>query len=142
TITREDRLNEKVIRTLASMGCYRLWIGAESGSQRVLDAMERRTNATRMREMIKLVKKHGIRAGTFIMLGYDGETWADIDATARHLREAVPDDVLTTLSYPIKGTPYYEQVADRIVGDRSWEDGSDRNLTVRGRNSRRFYRHA
>jgi radical SAM superfamily enzyme YgiQ (UPF0313 family) len=142
TITREDRLNETVVRTLASMGCYRLWIGAESGSQRILNDMERRTNAARMRDMIRLVKSHGIRAGTFIMVGYEGETWHDIDLTADHLRDAVPDDVLTTLSYPIKGTPYYDTVADRIVARRAWEDGSDRDLTIRGRNSPRFYAHA
>ena len=142
TITREDRLNEASVRTLAEMGCYRLWIGAESGSQRILDGMDRRTDAARMRDMIALVKRHGIRAGTFIMVGYDGETWDDIDATAAHLRGAAPDDVLTTLSYPIKGTPYYDLVADRVIELKNWEDGSDRDLTIRGRNSRRFYGHA
>jgi len=142
TITREDRLNNNVVRTLAAMGCYRLWIGAESGSQRILDGMDRRTNAGRMRDMIRLVKSHGIRAGTFIMVGYEGETWNDIKLTADHLRDAAPDDVLTTLSYPIKGTPYYNSVADRIVARRGWEEGSDRDLTISGRNSRRFYAHA
>ncbi len=142
TITREDRLNEKVATILSELGCYRLWIGAESGSQKVLDAMERRTNAARMRDMIALVKSKGIRAGTFIMLGYDGETWDDINATARHLRSAAPDDVLTTLSYPIKGTPFYDRVAERVLADRPWHEGSDRYLTIAGRNSRRFYRHA
>jgi radical SAM superfamily enzyme YgiQ (UPF0313 family) len=142
TITREDRLNDNIARTLASMGCYRLWIGAESGSQRILDGMDRRTNAVRMRDMIRLVKSHGIRAGTFIMVGYEGETWNDIKLTADHLRDAAPDDVLTTLSYPIKGTPYYDSVADRIIARRNWEEGSDRDLTIRGRNSPRFYAHA
>ncbi|MDB5393591.1 MAG: B12-binding radical protein [Rhodospirillales bacterium] len=142
TITREDRLNERVAELLAELGCYRIWIGAESGSQRVLDAMERRTNAARTREMIALVKRKGIRAGTFIMLGYDGETWDDIDETARHLRLAAPDDVLTTISYPIKGTPYYDRVSDRIAGSDAWHESSDRALTVKGRKSRRFYRHA
>jgi len=141
TITREDRLNEGTVKTLAEMGCYRLWIGAESGSQRILDGMDRRTDAARMRDMIALVKRHGIRAGTFIMVGYDGETWEDLDATADHLRGAAPDDVLTTLSYPIKGTPYYDTVADRLIPTRAWEEGSDRDLTIRGRNSRRFYGH-
>jgi tRNA A37 methylthiotransferase MiaB len=130
------------VRTLAAMGCYRLWIGAESGSQRILDGMDRRTNALRMRDMIRLVKAQGIRAGTFIMVGYEGETWNDIKLTAHHLRDAAPDDVLTTLSYPIKGTPYYNSVADRIIARRGWEEGSDRDLTIRGRNSPRFYAHA
>jgi len=142
TITREDRLDERTVKTLASMGCYRIWIGAESGSQRILDAMSRRTDVARLRQMIQLLQRHGIRAGTFIMVGYDGETWRDIDETSRHLNAALPDDLLTTLSYPIKGTPYFEQVKDRIVALRPWDEGSDRDYTVAGRYSRRFYLHA
>jgi radical SAM superfamily enzyme YgiQ (UPF0313 family) len=142
TITREDRLNPRIAELLAELGCYRIWIGAESGSQKILDAMQRKTNAARMREMIALVKSKGIRAGTFIMLGYDSETWEDIDETARHLRASAPDDVLTTISYPIKGTPYYDKVADRLSIPAQWDQSSDRLITVKGRKSRRFYRHA
>lgn len=139
SISREDRLTEDVVRTLKRMGCYRLWIGAESGSQRILDAMQRRTNAKRMREMIELVQDHGIRAGTFIMVGYDGETVQDIAATVRHLKATPPDDVLTTLAYPIKGTPYYDRVADRLVTPSDWGNSTERNARIRGRASRRYY---
>jgi radical SAM superfamily enzyme YgiQ (UPF0313 family) len=142
TISREDRLDEEVIRTLAEMGCFRLWIGSESGSQRVLDAMQRRTDAARVREMVHLLQKHGIEAGMFIMLGYEGEEWADIEATVEHLKAANPDVFLTTVAYPIKGTPYYDLVADRIIPLKPWEQGSDRDLTVAGRHSRRFYEFA
>ncbi|MDZ4720934.1 MAG: radical SAM protein [Roseiflexaceae bacterium] len=142
TISREDRLNEDVVRTLAEMGCFRLWIGAESGSQRMLDAMQRRTNAERMREMIKLLQRYGIEAGTFIMLGYDGEEPTDIAETVAHLKAAIPDKLLTTVAYPIKGTPYYRQVAERIIPLKAWEVGSDRDATVRGRRSRRYYQYA
>ena len=142
TISREDRLNEDVVRTLAEMGCFRLWIGSESGSQRLLDAMERRTNAGRVREMVRLLQRYGIEAGMFIMLGFEDEELSDIEATVEHLKAAPPDQFLTTLSYPIKGTPYYEQVADRVIPLKPWDEGSDRDLTVAGRRSRRFYRHA
>lgn len=142
TISRQDRLNEEVVRTLADMGCYRLWVGAESGSQRILDAMKRRTNAARMRETFGLLQSHGIQVGTFIMLGYDGETEDDLSATVEYLKSSAPDTFLTTVSYPIKGTEYYRQVADRIVSSRAWEDGSDRDLVVKGRPSRRYYQHA
>jgi len=142
TISREDRLDEEVIEVLAGMGCYRLWVGAESGSQKILDAMDRRTDAARMREIVGLLQKHGIRAGTFVMLGYNGETWDDITATKTHLTSALPDDVLTTLSYPIKGTPYYDEVSERTLHLSDWHEGSDRDITVLGRRSRRFYRHA
>lgn len=142
TISREDRLNEEVIDTLARMGCYRLWIGAESGSQRVLDAMKRRTNAERVRSMVHLLKKRGIEVGMFIMLGYDGEDRSDLEATVEHLKQAGPDTFLTTVAYPIKGTPYYSSVADRVIARRSWEQGSDRDYTVAGRHSPRYYEFA
>ena len=141
TITREDRLDERMVNLLTELGCHRLWIGAESGSQRILDAMKRRTSAVRMREMIGLLKARNIRTGTFVMVGYEGETWADIDETARHLRQAQADEVLTTIVHPIKGTAYYDLVEGRIAGGGDWHDGNDRDLTVTGRHSRRFYRY-
>jgi radical SAM superfamily enzyme YgiQ (UPF0313 family) len=139
TISREDRLNEEVIQTLARMGCYRLWIGAESGSQKVLDAMKRRTNAERVRSMVHLLQKYGIEVGMFIMLGYDGEEREDLEATVEHLKHAGPNTFLTTVAYPIKGTPYYASVADRVIARRAWEKGSDRDYTVAGRHSPRYY---
>ena len=142
TISREDRLNEDVIQTLARMGCYRLWIGAESGSQKVLDAMKRRTNAERVRAMVHLLQKYGIEVGMFIMLGYEGEERQDLEATVEHLKQAGPNTFLTTVAYPIKGTPYYQEVADRVIARRAWDAGSDRDYTVRGRHSPRYYNFA
>ena len=142
TISREDRLNEEVIQTLARMGCYRLWIGAESGSQKVLDAMKRRTNAERVRSMVHLLQKYGIEVGMFIMLGYEGEERADLEETVEHLKLAGPNTFLTTVAYPIKGTPYYASVADRVVARRAWSEGSDRDYTVAGRHSPRYYQFA
>lgn len=139
TISREDRLDEEIVGALGRMGCRRLWIGSESGSQAVLDRMQRRTDAARLREMVKLLQRSGIEAGLFIMLGYEGEDRADIEATVAHLKAARPDVFLTTVAYPIKGTPYYDEVASRVIGLRAWEDGSDRDTTVAGRHSRRFY---
>src|SRR5205807_5783976 len=80
--------------------------------------------------------------GMFIMLGYDGEDFADLQATVDHLKLAGPDTFLTTVAYPIKGTPYYASVADRVVSRRGWETGSDRDYTVLGRHSPRYYQFA
>jgi radical SAM superfamily enzyme YgiQ (UPF0313 family) len=142
TISREDRLNEQVVQTLARMGCYRLWIGAESGSQKILDSMKRRTNAERVREMVHLLQKYGIEVGMFIMLGYEGEDRADLQATVDHLKAAGPDTFLTTVAYPIKGTPFYASVADKVIARRAWETGSDRDYTLAGRHSPRYYQFA
>lgn len=142
TISREDRLNENVVKTLAEMGCYRLWVGAESGSQRILDGMQRQTDVKRVQEVVQLLKRYGIQTGMFVMLGYDGEDETDLQATVDMLKNANPDIFLTTVAYPIKDTPYFEKVSDRVISLKSWQDGSDRDYTVKGRHSRLYYQHA
>jgi radical SAM superfamily enzyme YgiQ (UPF0313 family) len=139
-ITRADRLDEQSVALLARSGCFRVWIGAESGSQKVLDAMDRRVKVDRVREMIHLSKKHGIGTGTFIMLGYPGETEADIDATIAHLKRSNPDQFTITVAYPIKGTPYYEEIRDDIVDTRPWEETTDRDLALRRPHSSLYYK--
>lgn len=141
-ISRSDRLNEDVIKTLKDMGCARLWIGAESGSQHVLDLMDRRVKADNVREMIKLTMKYGIEAGTFIMLGYPGETKEDIVITAEHLKDSNPDIFLTTVAYPIKGTPFYNEVESDLIASAAWDKRTDRDLDFKGRYSKNFYKHA
>ncbi len=139
-ITRADRLDERSVALLRRSGCFRVWIGAESGSQKVLDAMDRRVKVDRVREMIQLSKKHGIETGTFIMLGYPGETEADIDATIEHLKRSDPDQFTITVAYPIKGTPYYEEIRDDIVDKRPWEESTDRDLALRRPRSSIYYK--
>ena len=138
-ISRADRLDADVINRLAQMGCYRLWNGSESGSQRVLDAMDRKVKVEDVQRKTHLLQQAGIETGMFIMLGYEGETVEDLEATVAHLKIANPDVFLTTVAYPIKGTPYYQQVEQRILADKAWTDSSDRDLSVAGRYSRRFY---
>jgi radical SAM superfamily enzyme YgiQ (UPF0313 family) len=142
TISREDRLDEEIVAALARMGCFRIWVGAESGSQRVLDAMQRRTDAARVPEVVHQLQRAGIEAGMFIMLGYEGEDVADLEETVALLKRANPDVFLTTVAYPIEGTPYAKEVSDRILPLAEWSVGSDRDRTVLGRHSRRFYGHA
>jgi anaerobic magnesium-protoporphyrin IX monomethyl ester cyclase len=138
-ITRADRLNPRVAQALAEMGCFRVWIGSESGSQRVLDAMQRGVKVEQVREAVGLCRAHGIQVGMFLMWGYEGEEPADIQATVDHVKACLPDVFLTTVSYPIKGTPYFEEVAPRLVGISDWAGGTDRDLKIAGRHSRRYY---
>jgi radical SAM superfamily enzyme YgiQ (UPF0313 family) len=138
-ITRADRLNARVTQALAELGCFRVWIGSESGSQRVLDAMQRGVKVEQVREAVGLCRAHGIQVGMFLMWGYEGEEPADIEATVAHVKSCRPDVFLTTVSYPIKGTPYYEEVAPRLVGLGEWARSTDRDLRIAGRHSRRYY---
>jgi len=138
-ISRAERIDDDVADALVSLGCFRVWIGSESGSQRILDAMNRKVTIDQVRETSARLKRRGIEVGMFIMLGFDGERTEDLRATIDHLKKTGPDVFLTTVSYPIKGTPYYERVADRLVAPASWADGTDRDLIVKGRPVRRYY---
>jgi radical SAM superfamily enzyme YgiQ (UPF0313 family) len=141
-ISRADRIDEAIAATLASMGCARLWIGSESGSQRILDRMQRRTEVADVQAKTAMLQARGIEVGMFIMLGYEGEELADLEATVDHLKASMPDVFLTTVAYPIRGTVYYDEVAPRIRAERQWDQRTDRDLKIAGRRSARFYRHA
>jgi radical SAM superfamily enzyme YgiQ (UPF0313 family) len=138
-ITRSDRLSEDVMGLLKSTGCFRVWIGAESGSQRVIDLMDRRVNVEQVREMIKLAKRHQIEAGTFIMLGYPGETEEDIEETINHLKLSDPDHYTITVVYPIKGTDLYQEVEATQTTALDWSTSSDRQIEFRRTYPRRYY---
>ena len=125
-ITRADRMNEQVVQLLKESGCFRVWIGAESGSQKILDAMDRRVTVEQVRDMIQLSKSYGLKAGTFIMLGYPGETEKDIKKTLNHLKSSDPDEYTITVAYPIKGTPLYTEVEDILLNPLPWEQTNDR----------------
>lgn len=138
-ISRADRLNEEIVDLLAELGCFRIWIGSESGSQRILDAMERGVRVEQVQKAVELSRSRGIQSGMFLMWGYEGEELQDIEETIAHVKRSDPDIFFTTVAYPIKGTPYYEQTAKRLVQLRPWAQSSDRELMVKGRHSRRFY---
>lgn len=142
-ISRADRMmKDEVLETLAEMGCFRVWIGSESGSQRILDRMDRKVTVEQVQWATKAAQRHGIEVGMFLMWGYEGETEDDIAATVEHVKKTNPDVFFTTVAYPIKGTEYFGEVADRVVLDKPWDAASDRDHEIRGRHSKAYYRHA
>jgi anaerobic magnesium-protoporphyrin IX monomethyl ester cyclase len=143
TISRADRMmKEEVLKTLADMGCYRIWIGSESGSQRILDAMERGVTIEEVTWAAKAAKRYGIQVGMFLMWGYKGEEIEDIAATVELVKECQPDIYLTTVAYPIKNTAYFQKTADTVVLEKEWAAATDREYRIRGRHSRGYYKQA
>jgi radical SAM superfamily enzyme YgiQ (UPF0313 family) len=141
-ISRGDRVNAEVADLLAELGCFRLWIGSESGSQKILDSMQRGVTVRQVQAAVDLCKARGIQAGMFLMWGYEGEELEDIEATIDHVKRSDPDIFLTTVAYPIKGTPYYSQVTNSLVQVKPWAESSDRELALQGRHSLEFYGYA
>jgi radical SAM superfamily enzyme YgiQ (UPF0313 family) len=140
-ICRADRMNEDIVAALRDMGCFRVWIGSESGSQRLLDQMKRGVKAEQVQAMTRLAKRNGIETGMFLMWGFEDENRDDIALTVEHVKRANPDLVLTTVSYPIKGTEYFNRMAaqNAVVNYLPWEKSNDRHYKIRHRHSRRYY---
>ncbi len=138
-ITRAERMNEEIIQILKETGCFRVWIGAESGSQKIIDAMDRRVDIDVVRDQLIATQKAGIETGTFIMVGYPGETYDDILKTATYLESALPDQFTITKSYPIKGTSLYDEVESEITKQPDWFSSTDREIDFKREYPDHFY---
>jgi len=138
--TRADLLSEKMVLALQEADCAEAWLGAESGSQRVLDAMNKGTTVEQITTGCARLKAAGIRVGFFIQLGYLGEQLADILATRRLLQAACPDDVGVSVSYPLPGTRFHELVKAQLGPKTRWRDSDDLAMMFQGTYKSEFYR--
>jgi len=137
---RADLLTAENVRNLRRAGCAEVWMGAESGSQKVLDAMEKGLLVEEIRRARRLLGSQGIRAGYFLQFGYPGETWSDIQKTVALVRETRPNDIGVSVSYPLPNTRFYEKVQQQLGAKRNWDDSADLTVMFRGAYSDDFYR--
>lgn len=133
-------LEEGAVRALAEAGLEEAWVGAESGSQKILDAMDKGTTVQQIGDATRLLRKHGIRVGFFLQFGYLGETDADIDATLRMVEELQPDDIGISVSYPLPGTEFFDKVKDQLGGKQNWTDSDELALMFRNTHRPAFYK--
>ena len=133
-------LKENAIRHLVDAGCRTVWIGAESGSQKILDAMEKGTTIEQIYESTKRMHEAGIKVGFFLQYGYPGETNTDIDLTLKMVKECMPDDIGISVSYPLPGTKFYENVRHSLGEKENWIDSQDLDLMYSGEYVPDFYR--
>jgi anaerobic magnesium-protoporphyrin IX monomethyl ester cyclase len=138
--TRADLVTEPMAQALREAGCLEVWIGAESGSQRILDAMNKGTTVAQILTARARLKTQGIRVGFFIQLGYLNEQLNDILATRELLATACPDDVGVSVSYPLPGTRFYDQVKEQLGRKTHWRDSGDLAMMFRGTYTSDFYR--
>jgi anaerobic magnesium-protoporphyrin IX monomethyl ester cyclase len=138
--TRADLMSERMAEALREAGCREAWIGAESGSQRVLDAMNKGTTVAEIRLARDRLKAVGIRVGFFIQLGYMGEELDDILATRDLLDAARPDEIGVSVSYPLPGTKFYDLVKAQLGGKTHWRESDDLDMMFHGTYTSDFYR--
>jgi anaerobic magnesium-protoporphyrin IX monomethyl ester cyclase len=138
--TRADLVSERMAEALRDAGCREAWLGAESGSQRVLDAMNKGTTVTEILVARDRLKAVGIRVGFFIQLGYMDEQLTDILATRDLLDAARPDEIGVSVSYPLPGTKFYDLVKAQLHGKTHWQESNDLEMMFQGTYTSDFYR--
>jgi radical SAM superfamily enzyme YgiQ (UPF0313 family) len=139
--SRADLLvKDDTVKSLAESGCEEVWIGAESGSQKILDAMDKGTSILQIKESTALMKQHGIKPCFFLQFGYLDEQWEDIKATEDMLLTLMPHDIGVSVSYPLPGTKFYETVKSQLNEKANWTDSDELLMMYKGTYSPSFYK--
>ncbi len=133
-------IQENYIRNLARAGCENVWMGAESGSQKILDAMNKGTTVEQIYESTRLLKKNNIRPSFFIQFGYLGETRKDIEQTIKMINDLLPHDIGVSVSYPLPGTAFFEKVKTQMREKTNWTDSDELALMFRNTYTPAFYK--
>jgi anaerobic magnesium-protoporphyrin IX monomethyl ester cyclase len=133
-------LRGKTIPALARAGAQIVWVGAESGSQKILDAMDKGTQVTQIYEATRKLHEYGVKVAFFLQFGYPGETREDIELTLKMVRDLMPDDIGMSVSYPLPGTKFYEAVKHELGERENWIDSEDLAMLYKGEYRTEFYR--
>ncbi|HEU4962017.1 MAG TPA: radical SAM protein [Sphingomonas sp.] len=138
--SRVNLMSERAVAAFAAAGARDVWLGIESGSQKILDAMDKGSTVAQARAATRRLKAHGIRACWFIQLGYPPEGWDDIIATRDLIRDEAPDEIGVSVSYPLPGTKFHETVRGELGRQRNWRDTGDLAMLFEGTFDSTFYR--
>jgi radical SAM superfamily enzyme YgiQ (UPF0313 family) len=133
-------LRDGEIEALREAGASIVWVGAESGSQKILNAMEKGTRLEQIYQAAARLRKAGIQVGFFLQFGYPGETRQDIEKTLRMVRECKPDDIGMSVAYPLPGTQFYRRVKEQLGVQQNWYDSDDLAMLYKGPFTTEFYR--
>src|SRR5450432_1569856 len=133
-------LQENNIRDLARAGCANIWMGAESGSQKILDAMDKGTTVEQIYEATRLLKKCGVQPSFFIQFGYLTETKEDIQKTIAMINELLPYEIGISVSYPLPALFFFEKVKTQLVEKTNWKDSDELALMFSNTYQPAFYR--
>jgi radical SAM superfamily enzyme YgiQ (UPF0313 family) len=133
-------IQEDYVKALARAGCANVWMGAESGSQKVLDAMDKGITVGQIADAVTLLKQHNINASFFIQFGYPGETKEDIDLTVKMINHLLPYEIGISVSYPLPGTVFYEKVKTQLQTKTNWTDSDEMALLFKNTYPPAFYK--
>jgi radical SAM superfamily enzyme YgiQ (UPF0313 family) len=138
--SRADLMSTETVSALKRAGCEEVWMGAESGSQSILDAMDKSLTVESIINARELLRAAGIRAAFFLQFGYPGETLVEIEETIDLVRSCRPDDIGVSVSYPLPGTVFHQRVKEQLGEKRNWVDSEDLTVMFRAAYTDEFYR--
>lgn len=138
--SRVNLMTPETVQGLKRAGCAEVWMGVESGSQKILDQMDKGTTVGQAIAARENLRRQGIRACFFLQFGYPGETWDDIQETVRLVRRTQPDDIGVSVAYPLPGTKFYDRVREELGNQKNWADSDDLAMMFRGAYGQEFYR--
>lgn len=133
-------IQDNYVNALARAGCDNAWMGAESGSQKILDAMDKGITLAQIETATVLLKQHKIKPSFFIQFGYLGETKEDIDKTIRMINRLLPFSIGISVSYPLPGTHFYEKVKASMHEKTNWTDSNELALMFANTYQPDFYK--
>ena len=139
-LQRVDLITEEVAQALSQAKCKTVWVGAESGAQKILDAMDKDTNVADIYTAAERLHKVGVEICFFLQFGYPGEGWDEIQQTLDMVRRCEPDDIGISVSYPLPGTKFYENIKLELGEKTNWVDSDDLDMLYRGPFINEFYR--
>jgi radical SAM superfamily enzyme YgiQ (UPF0313 family) len=139
-LMRADQVTSSVVSALRQAGCRTVWMGAESGSQKILDAMDKGLTVGEIVSACRDLREGGVRVGLFLQFGYPGEMRDDIERTLAMVRACRPDDIGVSVSYPLPGTPFYARVRAELGDKRNWIDSNDLETMYHATYGPEFYR--
>ena len=133
-------LEEDTIDALAESGAETIWVGAESGSQKILDAMDKGTTVQQIYTATQLIKLKKIKVAFFLQFGYLSETKRDIDSTINMVLDLMPHEIGISVSYPLPGTKFYEKVKETLHEKKNWSDSDDLAMMFESTFSPAYYK--
>jgi anaerobic magnesium-protoporphyrin IX monomethyl ester cyclase len=111
--TRVDMVDRELMTAMRDAGCFCVWLGVESGSEKILGAMNKSIKLEQTRKAFKTANKVGLMTIANTVIGFPGETEETARETVRFIKELNPDSVGFYVATPYPGTPMYEQVKQK-----------------------------
>lgn len=118
--SRVDVLDEPLLRAMWDAGCHALHLGVESGTQRVLDLMQKKITLQQVERVAEVARKIGFTLHGYFMLGYPDETRAEMLETIRFAKHLPLDWASFTVATPQPMTPLFEIACERGLMPRHY----------------------